>query len=215
MAPGKWTLPRKTWTSKLLLFGLALVTASLLKSSALCGRAFSLEPAIPGPSAALVDSTRFEQGDILLREGNSFISILISQAFPSADGMSHCGILVQEEGMWRIIHSISGSISDIDGIRIEDLQSFISRAHLGNIRHVKPVFQIDRSLLCDRARHYLKQQSAFDHDFDLSTRNRLYCSELIWAVYGDAGAGDVFTYKKIAGKKLVDLGSFFESRYWH
>jgi hypothetical protein len=166
-------------------------------------------------SIALVDSTGFEEGDILLRQGNSFISTLIVKAFPEAEGMSHCGILVQERGDWKVIHSISGSISASDGIRIEGLQSFVSKAYLGNIRHVKPAFQIEPTLLGEKARYYLNQHSAFDHDFDLDTRDRLYCSELIRAVYLDAGAEDVFIYKNIAGKELVDLCSFFESRYWH
>ncbi|MCB5262609.1 MAG: hypothetical protein LHW64_04390 [Candidatus Cloacimonetes bacterium] len=204
-------MPRKTLTNRLLLFGLGLLAAKLLTSSAFCGRAFSLE----AESIALVDSTGFEEGDILLRQGNSFISTLIVKAFPEAEGMSHCGILVQERGDWKVIHSISGSISASDGIRIEGLQSFVSKAYLGNIRHVKPAFQIEPTLLGEKARYYLNQHSAFDHDFDLDTRDRLYCSELIRAVYLDAGAEDVFIYKNIAGKELVDLCSFFESRYWH
>lgn len=215
MGTGKWTWPRKTWTNRLLVFGLSLATVSMLTSSAFRGRAFSLEPDSLKGHIALVDSTGFTEGDILLRQGNSLISTLITQAMPSARGMSHCGILVQEQGLWKIIHSISGSISDSDGIRIDELGAFISKAHLGNVRHIKPAFQIEPALLGTKARYYLNQKSAFDHDFDLSERKRLYCSELIRAVYLDAGAEDVFIYKMIAGKKLVDLSSFFESLYWH
>lgn len=215
MAPGKWTLTRKIWTNRLLVFGLSLISISILTSSAFCGRALSLAAHHLKQYSALVDSTRFEEGDILLRQGNSFVSTMIVQAFPSAEGMSHCGILVKDQDRWSIIHSISGSISDSDGIRSDDLESFISKAYLGNVRHIKPAFQIEHDLLAHNARFYLKQGSAFDHDFDLETRNRLYCSELIRAVYLDAGAEDVFIYKNIAGKKLVDLGSFFGSPYWH
>lgn len=214
MAPGKWTLARKTWTSKLLTIGLGLLAAKLLTSSAFQGRAFSLRSQSMQQYSALVDSTCFEEGDILLRQGNSFVSTLIVRAFPEAKGMSHCGILVRDKDSWSIIHSISGSISDSDGIRIDELNSFIGKAHLSNIRHVKPTFAIDSAVLGNKARYYLNQRSAFDHDFDLKTRNRLYCSELIRAVYLDAGAGDVFIYKNIAGKELVDLGSFFSSQHW-
>ena len=214
MVSGKWTLPRKTWTNSFLLLGLGLATVSILTSSAFRGRAFCFEPDSLKGHIALVDSTRFAQGDILLRQGSSFISTLIAQAMPSAEGMSHCGILVRDQGTWKIIHSISGSISDSDGIRIEGLESFISKAHQGNVRHMKPNFQIEPALLGTKARYYLSQKSAFDHDFNLDDRSRLYCSELIRAVYLDAGAEDVFIYKLIAGKKLVDLSSFFENRYW-
>ena len=213
MGPGKWTLPRKTWTNRLALIGLGLTTVSILTSSAFRGRAFSWEPDSLKGHSAFVDSTRFTEGDILLRQGNSLISTLITQAFPSAEGMSHCGILVHDQGKWKIIHSISGSISDSDGIRIEDLQSFISKAYLGNIRHIKPAFQIEPALLGNRARYYLSQRSAFDHDFDLSNSDRLYCSELIRSVYLDAGAEDVFICNWSAVKMLMDLGTVLHSRY--
>lgn len=155
-----------------------------------------------------------EEGDILLRRGSSFISTMISRATPSARGMSHCGIVIWEKEEWQVIHSISGSISDQDGIRMESIQSFVSKAHNDMIWHIKPAFEVDRKKLGKSARYYLSQRTPFDHDFDLSNDNRLYCTEFVRCVYLDSGAEDVFTYRNVAGKNLVDLSSFFEEDYW-
>ena len=75
-----------------------------------------------------LDTLLFESGDIILRHGLSFVSDFIAKSFPGAHGMSHCGILVQDEGVWKVIHSISGQISGVDGIRIERAKSFMEKA---------------------------------------------------------------------------------------
>jgi hypothetical protein len=213
MAPGKWILPRKIWTNKHWIIFLCIISIFILVSSASKGGAYSL-PAIDAyPLVSLIEPD-LEEGDILLRRGSSFVSTLISRASPSAGGMSHCGIVVRDQGDWQIIHSISGSISDQDGIRMENLQSFADKAYRAKIKLVKPAFEIDRQLLAQRARYYLNQGAAFDHEFDLEDSSRLYCSELIRAVYLDSGAEDVFSYSRVAGKNLVDLSSFFQEAYW-
>jgi uncharacterized protein YycO len=61
---------------------------------------------------------------------------------------------------------------------------------------------------------YLNLASPFDHDYDLSDRGKLYCSELIRAAYLDAGSEDVFHYIRLGGKDLVDIGSFFDAGSW-
>lgn len=213
MAPGKWILPRKISINRHRDAILCLIVLPLLICSAPQSGAF-FEASNQTPDLAAWQSYDLEEGDILLRRGSSFISTLISRATPSAKGMSHCGIVIWEKGKWQIIHSISGSISDQDGIRMESVQSFVSKADKDMIWHIKPAFGIDRQKLGINARHYLAQKTPFDHDFDLSDSNRLYCTEFVRSVYLDSGAEDVFTYRNVAGKLLVDLSSFFEEAYW-
>ena len=199
--------------NKLWIFFLSLILIGFLNSSAPMGGAFSFAQEYPAEDINW-DWLDLEEGDLLLRRGSTFVSTLISRAFPAADGMSHCGIVIKERDKWRIIHSISGSISDQDGIRIDDLGSFVAKAHQGKLYHVKPEFKVKRERLVSAAYYYLAQKAAFDHEFDLEDRSRLYCSELVRAVYLDAGVEDVFKYKKVAGKALVDMGSFFEDELW-
>lgn len=163
---------------------------------------------------SVIDTLLFESGDIILRQGTSFVSSFIARSFPGSHGMSHCGILVEDNGVWKVIHSISGQISECDGIRIENANSFIKNASENQVVLVKPKFIIDKSEITANAWTYLKRKTTFDHDFNLNDTSKLYCSELVRAVYLDAGADDVFTYKNITGKRIIDLTSFFNKRYW-
>lgn len=161
-----------------------------------------------------LDSLLFESGDIILRQGTSFVSSFIARSFPGSHEMSHCGILVEDNGIWKVIHSISGHISEHDGIRIETAKTFMQKAFKNKVILVKPKFNIDRKLITQQAWNYLILKAAFDHEFNLSDSSKLYCSELVRAVYLDAGSEDIFIYKKLAGKKLIDLTSFFDENYW-
>ena len=156
----------------------------------------------------------FQSGDVILRRGRSLVSALISRSFPQGQQMSQCGILISEYGSWKVIHSISGRIDKRDGIRIDTLADFLSQARPGMALHISPGFEVDRELLVDRAKHYLAQQSPFDHDYDLNDSEKLYCTELVRAVYLDAGAQDVFRLIHLAGKDLVDIAGFFDEQYW-
>lgn len=161
-------------------------------------------------TAADIDFLALEEGDVILRKGGNIVSGLIATAFPKGRGMSHCGVIVNDHGVWSVIHTISGSISDSDGIRISSLDEFIAKAEEGRVAHLKPSFPIERSKLSERAFYYLAQDSSFDHAFDLNDSSRLYCSELVRCVYLDCGAPDRFIYKQVGAAKLIDMASFFD-----
>jgi hypothetical protein len=202
-----------TSINKLWIFILSVILITILNSSAFVGGAICYSSAFLEDDP-IWDQLDLQEGDLLLRRGGTFVSTLISRAFPKAEGMSHCGIIVQSGDAWRIIHSISGSISESDGIRIDPISSFASKAKDGKIYHIKPIFEVDRQKIVQTAELFLMQQLAFDHDFDLDDPSKMYCSELVRAVYLDAGSRDVFAYKNVAGKALVDLGGFFDESYW-
>lgn len=173
-----------------------------------------ISTSIKQEDVASIDTLLFESGDVLLRLGSSFVSSFIAKSFPDSHGMSHCGILVQDKGIWKVIHSISGRISGVDGIRIESASSFMANALDNKVILVKPKFLIDGQLISNIANKYLFKHPEFDHDFNLHDRDKLYCSELVRAVYLDAGIEDIFTYKTIAGNQVVDFSSFFDNNYW-
>ncbi|MCK9557898.1 MAG: YiiX/YebB-like N1pC/P60 family cysteine hydrolase [Candidatus Cloacimonetes bacterium] len=162
-----------------------------------------------------MDSLLFEEGDILLRRGNSFISSMIVQAFPKGGGMSHCGILLNVDGKWQVLHSISGQISDEEGIRMEPLMSFIDHAKDHDVRHIKPLFKVNRDMMRQQSLTLLAKKIGFDHEFNLNDTDKMYCSELVRAVYLAAAESDPFIYKEIGGKALIDLASFFWPQMWH
>lgn len=192
------------------LFSLGLL---ILGSSAPAGRASSFKPfpldCVPRFD---LDDSQFEEGDIVLRKGRTFVSSLISLASPQ--DVSHCGILVRQDSLWQVIHTISGKISDQDGVRINTLDEFIAAAEDHAIIHCKPAIPVDRTALVRLSRYYLHKNAPFDHSFDLEDSSRLYCSELIRCVYMESGTGDIFSYQTIAGKRIIDMQSFFDRQYF-
>jgi hypothetical protein len=168
----------------------------------------------PNEAVIAIDSLAFEEGDLLLRRGNSIVSGMIVQAFPGGGGMSHCGILIQENGAWQVIHSISGAISDSEGIRKQAWLSFARNAKEARLLHVKPTFVPDRQAIRAKAFVYLQRRTGFDHDFDLSNDSKLYCSELVRAVYQGTYNQDPFLYRDIGPKSVIDMASFFQDDFW-
>lgn len=212
---GRQALKRQIWPNSLRLLAILALFCIQSGSSVPANRAtpFS-EPQMILASFPQLDPLTFQEGDVILRQGRSFVSSMIARSFPHGEGMSHCGILVMENGSWNVIHSISGRIDDRDGIRMQSLESFLAEAKPKAAIHIRPCFPINRKSLIHSARTYLARACPFDHDYDLHDTDRLYCSELIRAVYLEAGAPDVFRYIRLAGKDLVDLASFFDNQYW-
>lgn len=213
MVSGKRALKKVIWQNSAALLAVLILVLSQPGSSVHGNRASFVTSDVlssfPG-----IDPDRFAPGDILLRRGSSLASAMIAKAFPDARQMSHCGILVRDDGEWKVIHSISGKIDDRDGVRMDPVADFLARAKPGMAFHIRPAFPVDRSRVEQSGLRYLNLGSPFDHDYDLRDSGKLYCSELIRAAYLDAGSEDVFHYIRLGGKDLVDIGSFFDPRLW-
>lgn len=212
---GKQVLKKAIWPNSLALLALLCLSIIHSGSSVQANRAFLYSEPISSLAAfSRLDSLTFQDGDLILRQGRSFVSAMIARAFPDSEQMSHCGILLQEQGQWQVLHSISGQIDDRDGIRMDKLEDFLLQAKPDMAIHISPKFKVNRPGIVQAARFYLAARTPFDHDYDLSDRTELYCSELVRAAYLDAGAPDVFSYLHLAGKDLVDFASFFDQQHW-
>lgn len=214
MASGKFIFQRITLINKYYLIIFLIIIISLFSLKLVFFDDKDISEGLIQEDLSLLDTLLFESGDIILRRGTSLVSSFIARSFPGSHEMSHCGILVFDNGAWQVIHSISGRISDTDGIRIEQARSFMASALRNKVILIKPKFPIDRDLVTQFAWKYLELKPTFDHDFNLEDRDKLYCSELVRAVYLDAGGEDNFIYTSIAGKRVINLTSFFSEQYW-
>ena len=171
---------------------------------------FPAEPGRANPEE--LDFSKLETGDVILRKGRSFVSELITMGLGSE--VSHCGVILQSEGNWKVLHIISGRISNDNCIRLDPLEDFISEGLPGSIYHVKPVKRPSSRLIERESLRLLQSKVSFDHDFDLGSDRELYCSELVRDIYLRSGSEDTFIYKTVGGKALIDLQSFFDKRYY-
>jgi len=156
------------------------------------------------------DTLSIAEGDIILRRGNAFASTIIARFFGKSEGMSHCGIILQQGGQWQVIHTISGMISDDDGIRITPLKEFIAEAEAGRIAVKRYRLGYDPDLLRLHVLRFLERKIPFDHSFDLGDKSRFYCTELIRDAFVAAGSADFFHYGRFAGRPVLEFSTFFD-----
>jgi hypothetical protein len=182
------------------------VTGSSEHKARISGFIFEQTQCCPLPDLALLQS-----GDIILRKGNTLVSDLIAMAFPKGDELSHCGLIIACESGFQVMHTISGTLADQDGIRINTLQEFIAGADKQRYKIVRPRYPYNRAKAIAAANRLGDQHIPFDEQFDLDDSNRLYCSELIRNVAMEGGAKDVFHYQRVGAKRVIDMASFADT----
>ena len=156
------------------------------------------------------DKALIEEGDIILRMGEGWLSQFICKHLHDTIRVSHCGILVKSaEGDWAVIHALSKKVSDTDGVQCCSLDRFTTDSEKGSIWVVR--FKQDTThLLAEKARYYLNQKIPFDHQFNWKDTTAFFCSELplhILKYYED-----IDLYPRSLDNPQFSI--FFDNRYY-
>ncbi len=209
--------PTKRPSSLALALSIAAVVAVLLASSP-GGR---LEPLSPAFS---IDPDLLEEGDLVFRRGKGIASRLVLLSDASSI-YSHVGLLILDGTEPRVVHVVPAeSAGDPAPVRVESLTTFIDVEHASAVSVRRLEHARSRhyaALSASAARDYVRQVLSFDARFDLDSRDRLYCTELVWRAYLEAGidlVDGVFTPLKTpfgTGSYLTlgSLGSLLDSRH--
>ncbi len=153
---------------------------------------------------------QLKPGDIVIRKGNGPLSWHLMRN--TKEEYSHCGVIVKEDGKWRVIHTIGGTSSkdDIDGVQMIDLEEFVAHAADSTLYICRPVF--DDSLeqkIPERAYHYLAQEIPFDHRFSMFTTDKYYCTELLFYIFKDIHEKNIFDIEKKNRSYMLMFSTFF------
>lgn len=117
------------------------------------------------------DFSIIREGDVVFRRGGGVASRAVLLA--DAGGMySHVGVVVDGG---RVVHSVPEG-----GVKIEALEAFFAprAAHRGAVMRLDSVVTV-------KVAHFVGAE--FDHDYDLADSMRLYCTELVWRAFHNAG----------------------------
>lgn len=132
-----------------------------------------------------------KNGDILLRHGYGMVSDMIVTTLHEDYDISHCAVLVKDSNQFKLIHSVSQSLSDFDGVQSQSLNRFVSDSKENSLIVVR--FKGDSNeIIAKRAKYYLSMKIPFDNDFDIKDTAKFYCTELIWKTIKDAYHIDIF-----------------------
>lgn len=118
-----------------------------------------------------------QEGDIVLRMGEGFISQMITLMLADSVELSHCGIIVCRNDSFLVVHSLPKELSDYDGIQTCSLTEFMAESVPGSVVVVR-ARNISGKMMETKALYYLSHPKPFDWDFDMNDSTAFFCLEL-------------------------------------
>lgn len=170
---------RYCWREKLAFCAVLALAVSLLPFDFYSGDAD-----FPSPDG-------IRSGDVVFIRGKSIRSAVVRLLEGSSRAYSHVGLVVLENGRPFIIHADPTHDVTTDRVMKEPWDAVISPKHIT----AATIFRVVDSSAADRlgiqastvAQQFWRDALPFDHEFDLTTPEKLYCTELVWRAYMAAG----------------------------
>jgi len=124
--------------------------------------------------------SKLQSGDLVFRRGISPESYVVI-ATDRKSRFSHVGILVKENNDWYVIHAVPGeNKKGPDFIKKEKLAEFLAPQKASSFAIYRSKFP--KAVNESAARHALQfytNRLLFDNNYDLTTDDKLYCTELV------------------------------------
>ena len=156
-----------------------------------------------------------QDGDIVLRHGYGLVSDIIVETLKEKYAISHCAVISVKDGNYKVIHTISQSISECNGVQDQPMVPFVYQSHYNSLIVVRFKGVPDAGKrISDRALDYLDQKIPFDHNFDLIDSTEFYCSELIWRIILKEFDVDIFPEKDPQVRQYLNFSNFYNSDFF-
>lgn len=121
-----------------------------------------------------------KDGYVVLRMGNSTQSRMLANINKQDQRYSHCGIVLIEDNYPFVYHSIGGEDNPDARLRRDSASHFFAAASNSALGIVKYDFMKNTTdTLRDIVHAMHQQQPRFDTHFDLSSTDKLYCTEFV------------------------------------
>lgn len=157
-----------------------------------------------------------QDGDIILRHGYGLVSDMIVKTLKENISLSHCAIVIKNDSLFGVVHSVSQSVSEADGVQFQDIKTFIKHSQKNSILLVrlKSNDSLVGNKISDRALYYYKLKIPFDHSFDLFDDKEFYCSEIVWRIIMEVDDIDIFPDKSTKSKRYLNFSNFYDSDFF-
>jgi hypothetical protein len=148
------------------------------------------------------------EGDFVFRLGFGIVSYLLEKQ-AGASGVSHIGVLIKNGAGFDVVHSISGSLADEDGVQKISFDDFLYEAKKNSF--VATRFKNGNGeLLAKEARRLLAKRLPFNNAFDIQDTNRLFCSQLANVILQNTHNAEIFSQN---AKEFPFSGFFDTSKF--
>lgn len=151
-----------------------------------------------------------QDGDLVLRTGNDFISFAMRQFSQTDKTYSHCGLVRVQGGKTWIYHAIGGEDNPQATLRRESFASFCNPQYnlgFGIFRYA--LNQAQRKRLDSLADHYYQARIPFDMQFDLNSDSSFYCAEFVYKVVNQATGRDYLPFSHMGDFKYIAIDNLF------
>ena len=140
----------------------------------------------PFRPALRMDASLLRDGDIIFIRGATVRGMAVALAEKSSP-YSHTGIIHKEGGSTWVIHATPSGDSDyVCRDSLDDFLAISGTRHAAVCRAL-PEFSDIAVRAAKRAEFYYSEKYPFDGKFSLKSEDSLYCTELVWRAYLDAG----------------------------
>jgi hypothetical protein len=109
-----------------------------------------------------------------------------------ASGVSRIGVLVKGSSDFDVIHSISGSMAEQDGVQKISLNDFLFEAKPHSFVATR-LKNSNGELIANEARRLLAKRVPFDMSFDIKDTSKLFCSEMANFILQKTHSVEVFS----------------------
>lgn len=148
---------------------------------------------------------KLEDGDIILRRGDGIISDMARNFSTSDKRFSHVGIVAHVGSRVSVIHSIQEEEKGFDGVVAEEMPGFMQEAQDWAIYRIRLPADI-RKEIAHKALTVATKGIRFDNDFDLDTRNAMYCTELLFHVINEStGKHLIQPRSRVLGRSFISI----------
>ena len=160
-------------------------------------------------------SSQLKDADIITRTGNDFTSQSLRSLNQRDKTYSHVGIISRENDSLFVYHALGGEWNPDEKVKREPLLSFVdpySNNGIGIFR-----FNMDEDSLgniIEKAKELYEQGVQFDMQFDLASKDKMYCAEYIYNVLQDGSGGFIkIPTSHINNFKFVGVDDIFLHPY--
>lgn len=171
----------------------------------------TVEPAPPLSALDEQSLKRLETGDLVFRRQSGLMSEIARKLSPNEKRFSHVGLVISGPKVITVIHSVSDEARGVDGVVSEDIGTFLSESSDWSFYRVAMTLD-QRAALRLHSEKLLQANIPFDDNFDLSTDDRLYCTELVAKIFNSLFEQPLFEAgTTLAGKAYLPLDALYLS----
>ncbi len=132
--------------------------------------------------------TELNNGDLIFRKGRSLESFAVCLADKEKE-FSHVGLVVLRNGEPFVIHAVPYESDGVEEfIKQERVEAFLSTEKASAFAVYRPGFVAEiRNRASEIALQFYQSKCTFDYAYDMKTESKLYCTELIFKAFREAG----------------------------